>query len=174
MKPIKIAIIGPNTSLCSPELYAFGVELGRQLAKKGRIFICGGMGGWMEAVCKGVKQSTETWDGQTVGILPGETPEAANPYIDLVIPTGMGIARNIVIVNTADILIAAGGGAGTLSEIAFAWQKKKPVLCLTHFGGWAASLADTELDARQEGLLVGVDSIEAVEAYLNRSFPLNR
>lgn len=158
----KLAIIGPNASQCSGELYAFGVELGRRLAAPGRVIVCGGLGGFMEAVCRGAKGSEHTFAGQTVGILPGETAEAAKPYIDVAIPTGTGVARNLILIRTADIIVAAGGGAGTLSEIAFAWQLGKKVLCVTRFGGWAKELAGRDLDERFTGLLVAVESIEEI------------
>ena len=127
--------------MCSKELYDFGVQLGQQIATKDRTIVCGGLGGFMEAVCKGVKQSPDTFNGQTIGVLPDVFTDNANPFIDIPVATGQGIARNIIIVNTADIIIAAGGGAGTLSEIAFAWQLKKKVLCVTLFDGWAKELA---------------------------------
>ena len=163
----KIGIIGPNKSMCDQQLYDFGVQLGRQAATNARTFICGGLGGFMEAVCKGVKQSPVTFSGQTIGILPDATTDNANPYIDIAIATGQGIARNIIIVNTADIIIAAGGGAGTLSEIAFAWQQKKTVLCVTLFDGWAKELAGRNLDSRANGLLIPVNSIEEVLRHLD-------
>jgi uncharacterized protein (TIGR00725 family) len=121
----------------------------------------------MEAVCKGVKQSQNTFDGQTIGILPTSKAEMANPFIDITIPTGMDIARNFLIVETADIIIAAGGGAGTLSEIAIAWQLKKKVLCVTLFDGWAKELAGRDLDKRQSGLLVPVSSIDEIKNLIN-------
>ena len=162
----KIAIIGPNRALCSHELYDFGFKLGLQIAAKERVFICGGLGGFMEAVCRGVTDSDHTFSGQTIGILPGENQEDANPYIDIAIPTGMGIARNIIIINSADIIIAAGGGAGTLSEIAFAWQKGKKILSITAFGGWAEELSGRNLDSRANELLIAVKSIEDIKIYL--------
>lgn len=162
----KIGIIGPNKSVCSQNLYDFGVELGRQIASKDRVIICGGLGGFMEAVCKGAKHSPNTFSGQTIGILPDDTSENANPFIDIAIPTGMGVARNIIIINTADIIVAAGGGAGTLSELAFAWQKKKKVLCLTAFGGWTEELASKNLDNRASGLLIAVNSIDELKKHL--------
>ncbi|HRZ41727.1 MAG TPA: TIGR00725 family protein [Bacteroidales bacterium] len=165
---LKIGIIGPGRELCSEPLYNFGVELGRQLATPGRVFVCGGLGGFMEAVCNGVKQSLHTFHGQTLGFLPGTDRNAANPYIDVAVPTGMGLARNLLIVQTAEILIAAGGGAGTLSEIAFAWQSGKKVLCITCFEGWAKELAGRNLDDRFHGLLVPVVSIEEVNEVLRQ------
>ncbi|MDE0472596.1 MAG: TIGR00725 family protein [Ekhidna sp.] len=158
----KIGIIGPNNKMCSKDLYDFGVQLGRRIATKDRSIICGGLGGFMEAVCKGVKQSNNTFIGQTVGILPSKKSNAANPYIDIAIPTKMGAGRNIIIVRTVHIIIAAGGGAGTLSEIAFAWQLEKKVLCVTLFDGWAKELAGRDLDNRQKGLLVPVNSIDEI------------
>ncbi len=155
--------------MCSPELYRFGVRLGEAVAVNGRIFICGGLGGFMEAVCKGIKQSPACFPGQTVGILPGECADTANPYIDLPIPTGMGEARNLLIVRTADILIAVGGGAGTLSELAFAWQFGKKVLCVDLFEGWARNLGDKDLDARQKKLLIKVNSIGEIMEHLDNS-----
>jgi uncharacterized protein (TIGR00725 family) len=92
--------------------------------------------------------------GSTIGIIPEDDKGEANRYVDTVIPTGSGIARNIQIINTSDILIAVGGGSGTLSEIAFAWQKGKYVLCHSNFSGWAQKLAGVEIDENQNGLLV--------------------
>jgi hypothetical protein len=163
----KIGIIGPNNKMCCKELYDFGVQLGRQIATKDMTFVCGGLGGFMEAVCKGVKLSPDTFNGQTVGILPDDTSDNANPFIDTAVATGQGIARNIIIVRTADIIIAAGGGAGTLSEIAFAWQLEKKVLCVTLFEGWAKELAGRKLDDRQNGLLVPVKSIDEIIKHLD-------
>lgn len=165
----KIGIIGPNQSMCSQQLYDFGVQLGKQIASKDRTLICGGLGGFMEAVCCGAKQSDKTFSGQTIGILPDAVKDKANKYIDIPIATGQGIARNIIIINTADIIIAAGGGAGTLSEIAFAWQQKKTVLCVTLFDGWAKELAGRNLDNRANGLLIAVNSIDEILKHFNNA-----
>lgn len=163
----KIGIIGPNKSMCSKEIYDFGVELGKRLSSHEIVIICGGLGGFMEAVCCGVKQSNKTFSGQTIGILPDSKTDNANAYIDIPIATGIGIARNIIIVNSADIIIAVGGGAGTLSEIAIAWQQKKTVLCVTLFDGWAKEMAGRNLDNRENSLLIPVDSIEEILKQLN-------
>jgi uncharacterized protein (TIGR00725 family) len=162
----KIGIIGSNKSMCSPKLYEFGAELGLALANVRRIFVFGGLGGVMEAVCKGVKSSPISFYGQTVGILPDDYGDKTNPYIDTIIPSGIGIARNLVIINSSGILIALGGGAGTLSEIAFAWQRKKKVLCVTLFDGWAKELAGKDLDNRASGLLIPVSSIDEIVKHL--------
>lgn len=162
-----IGIIGPNQTACSSQLYEFGVELGYSIARSGRIIVCGGRGGFMEAVCRGVKESPGSFFGQTIGILPSDSASQANAWVDVPIPTGMGSARNLILVNTAQIIIAAGGGAGTLSELALAWQQNKKVLCLTSFGGWAAHLAGKEIDERRNGLLIPVQNLAQILGHLD-------
>jgi uncharacterized protein (TIGR00725 family) len=90
------------------------------------VVVCGGLGGAMEAACRGAKQA----GGTTVGILPGTDRSAANPYVDFALPTGLGEARNALVVRAADVVIAVGGGYGTLSEIALALRGGKPVIGL--------------------------------------------
>ena len=120
MKPI-IAVIGGST--CSEQEAALAEETGRLLAQGGAILLCGGLGGVMEAVARGMK----TNGGTTVGILPGNDPAAANRYIDVPLATGMGEMRNALIVRAAHAVIAIGGGWGTLSEIALAQRIGTPV-----------------------------------------------
>lgn len=116
-----IGVIGGNT--CSPEIYELAYQVGKYLAKANSLLICGGMGGVMEAACKGAVEA----GGTTVGILPSDRIEDANPYVVIPIATGMGIGRNIIIARTARALIAVDGKYGTLSEIAYALQLNKPV-----------------------------------------------
>ena len=111
-KRIKIGIIGPNTSGCSALLYQFGVAIGQSIATTNSAFFNGGAGGFMEAVSKGIKSADATYFGQTIGILQGNNSKDANKFIDISIPTGIGIARNIILINSSDIIISAGGGAG--------------------------------------------------------------
>lgn len=105
-------------------LLAEAEEVGKLIAKRGAILVCGGLGGVMEAASEGAQSA----GGLTVGILPQDNPGRANQYIDIPITTGLGIGRNVIIARTADALIAVGGEYGTLSEIAFALQLKKPVV----------------------------------------------
>jgi uncharacterized protein (TIGR00725 family) len=93
------------------------------------VLVCGGRGGAMEAACRGAKEA----DGLTVGILPGSDRSEANPFVDVVVPTGLGEARNALVVGAADVVIAIGGGYGTLSEIALALKAGKRVVGL---GTW--------------------------------------
>ncbi len=99
-------------------------KVGKLIAGKKAVLICGGLGGVMEAVSKGAKSEA----GLTIGILPHDHKRGANDYIDVPIATGLGIGRNVIIARTADALIAVGGEYGTLSEIAFALQMGKPVV----------------------------------------------
>ena len=121
----------------------------------------------MEAVCKGAYQSNNYTFGSTIGILPSENKEDANDFVDVIIPSGIGTARNALIVRTADFLIAVGGGAGTLSEIAFAWQFSKNVICYQGLGGWSERLAGNNLDHRREGLLHPAQSLEEIGILLD-------
>ncbi len=110
-----------------PEEAWLAEKVGRLLARKGAVLVCGGMGGIMEAACRGAVGE----GGLTIGILPGDDISAANPYVKLPIATGMGIGRNIIIVRTARAIIAINGKYGTLSEIAYALQLGKPVFALS-------------------------------------------
>ena len=156
---MQIGIIGSNESQCSKELYEFAHRLGAFLGKKGCTVLNGGMQGTMEAVSKGVK-SIENTKSKVVGVLPFEDSQKANKYLDITIPTGIGFARNSVLVLSSDVLIALGGGAGTLNEISYAWQFGKKVFCYTGVEGWSKRLAGQNLDDRKVGLLVGFNSIE--------------
>lgn len=125
LRPKRIAVIGG--SQCSAKDYALGEEVGRRLAEKNISVICGGLSGIMEAACKGASKA----GGVTIGILPGDDPSDANPFVTIPIATGMGIARNIIIVRSADVCIAIDGQYGTLSEIAYALQLQKSVITLS-------------------------------------------
>jgi uncharacterized protein (TIGR00725 family) len=99
-------------------------ELGRQIAEAGAALVCGGRGGVMEAACRGARSA----GGLTVGILPGRDRREANPYVEVAIPTGLGEARNALVVRSADAVVAVGGAYGTLSEIAFALRAGTPMV----------------------------------------------
>jgi hypothetical protein len=156
---MQIGVIGSNESQCSQELYDIAFALGELLGTKGYVVLNGGMQGIMEAVSKGVK-SIENTSSKVVGILPFDHTDDANKYLDIRIPTGIGYARNSVLVQSSDIIIALGGGAGTLNEISYAWQFGKKVYCYTGVEGWSKKLADQNLDSRRKGLLIGFDSLD--------------
>ena len=105
---------------------ALAEEVGRRVAASGAALICGGLTGVMEAACRGAQRA----GGRTIGILPGTERAEANPFVEVAVATGMGQTRNAIIVLTADVLIAIGGGYGTLSEIGLALRHGKPVVGL--------------------------------------------
>ncbi|MFQ5788382.1 MAG: TIGR00725 family protein, partial [Thermodesulfobacteriota bacterium] len=99
-------------------------EVGKEIAKRKGVVVCGGEGGVMEATCKGAKSE----NGLTIGIIPGYRKSEANQYVDIPIVTGMSHARNIIVVRSSDAIIALGGSYGTLSEIAFALKLGIPII----------------------------------------------
>ena len=119
-----IAVIGDSS--CSPEEAKLAESVGGLLAQQGATMVCGGLGGVMEAACRGAKSK----GGLTVGVLPGQDPSTANPWVDVPVVTGMGEARNVAVVKSAQAVIAIGGRYGTLSEIAYALKSNTPVIGL--------------------------------------------
>ncbi len=119
-----VAVVGG--AQCSRDEAKLAEAVGVELAKRKVTLICGGLGGVMAAACKGARSA----GGKTVGIVPGNTRDEANPYVDIPIVTGIGEARNVIVVNTAQAVIAIGGKFGTLSEIAYALRSKIPVVGL--------------------------------------------
>ena len=119
-----IAVIGGSQA--SARELALAEEVGRLLADREAVLVCGGLGGIMEAACRGARAG----GGITVGILPGDKREAANPYVQIPVVTGIGYARNVAVVRSAQAVIAVGGSYGTLSEIAHARQGGIPVIGL--------------------------------------------
>ncbi len=146
-----IGIIGDG--VCTAEVALIAEQVGAELARRGCTVVCGGLGGVMEAACRGAKGA----GGLTVGILPGDNRDAANRYVDVAVATGMGEARNLVVVKSSDVVIAVGGRYGTLSELALALKLGKPVVGL-----------DTWQLYRQEELDSGIVPVtnaqDAVEA----------
>jgi uncharacterized protein (TIGR00725 family) len=122
-----VAVVGPGNATAA-ELTA-AAAVGGELARAGVVLVCGGLGGVMEAACRGARDG----GGMTVGILPGDDRAAANPFVDVAVATGLGEARNALIVRSVDAVVAVGGGYGTLSEIALALKAGKRVVGL---GSW--------------------------------------
>ena len=119
-----VAVIGGHE--CDTKVEGIAYKLGKKLSKVVDLIVCGGLGGVMEAVCKGFKIG----GGLTIGILPGYDKDEANAYIDIILPTGLGLARNVLVVKSADLVIALPGKAGTLSEVAYCLQFGIPVISL--------------------------------------------
>jgi uncharacterized protein (TIGR00725 family) len=127
MQPLYISVIGGGD--CASAEYELARQVGRLVAEEGAVLVCGGLGGVMEAAARGAKEA----GGVTIGILPGHDRSAANPYLDYVVTTGLGHARNLAVVSSGDAVIAVSGGYGTLSEIGLAGALGRPVVVL---GGW--------------------------------------
>lgn len=122
-----IAVIGGETP--PPEALPLAEEVGRRVAEAGAVVVCGGLGGVMEAVCRGAHGA----GGLTIGILPTGQRSAANAGVDIALPTGLGVARNVLVVMAGHAVIAIDGSFGTLTEIAHTLELKKPVFAL---GSW--------------------------------------
>ncbi len=138
-----IGVVG--SGLEDPVLNGLAAEVGRLIACERMVLVSGGLGGVMQASCRGAKES----GGTTVGILPGLDPNEANSHVDIPIATGLGEMRNLLVVRAATALIAIGGNYGTLSEIALALKLKKPVVGLKTW------------DVSPE-IIVAADPVEAV------------
>lgn len=133
-----MAVVGPSAG--TPAELALGEAVGRGLAEAGAVLVCGGMGGVMEAAAGGAVKA----GGKTVGILPTGSRLEGNPYLTIAVATGMGEARNAIVVRTADVVIAVHGEFGTLSEIALALKMGRPVVGL---GTWELRRAGEAVDA---------------------------
>ncbi|MGR3318707.1 MAG: TIGR00725 family protein [Candidatus Anammoxibacter sp.] len=121
-RKICISVVGANDA--TPDDAMIAEEVGREIARNKAVLICGGLGGVMFSAAKGAKAE----GGLTIGILPDNNPNNANPYIDVPIVTGLGLARNVIVAYSGDAVIAVGGKLGTLSEIAFSLIQDKPVI----------------------------------------------
>ena len=148
---MQIAVVGGGA--CSQEVRDTARRIGRIIASHGHVLICGGLGGVMEAACRGARDV----GGLAVGILPGERVEA-NSCVDVGIATGMGHARNAIIVKSADLVIALPGEMGTLSEMALAVKMKKPVISLSSWEICGVFQAKNPEEVEQ--LLAKIDSCQ--------------
>jgi uncharacterized protein (TIGR00725 family) len=149
-----VAVIGDG--FCSADTALLAEEVGRLLAQRGATVVCGGLGGVMEAACRGAKSE----GGLTIGILPGTSRRDANPYVDIPIVTGMREGRNVIVVSSAQSVIAVRGSFGTLSEIAHALKLGIPVVGLS---SWELSQ-----EGRDEpgGIIPATDPVDAVHKAL--------
>jgi uncharacterized protein (TIGR00725 family) len=144
-----VSVIGDAGVLPGSAPYETAQQLGQLLVDHGFRVMTGGLGGVMEAASRGAHAAEKYREGDTIGIVPHLDPERANRWVDIVIASGLDHARNTLVAN-ADAVIAVGGGAGTLSEIAFAWMFKRLVIGVGS-DGWAGKLAGERLDGRARG-----------------------
>ena len=156
-----IAVIGGGE--CSPEEARVAEEVGREIARQGAILVCGGLGGVMEAACRGASSE----GGVTIGILPGNDRQSANPYVSIPIVTGLGTARNVAVVKSAQAVIAVDGVYGTLSEIGHALQSGIPVIGLDT---WELSKAD-QMDKSIITAASPADAVNKAIELINNQYP---
>lgn len=154
-----IAVIGGH--VCSPEEAQLAMGVGRLIAMARATLICGGGGGVMEAACRGAREA----GGHTIGILSGEDPGKANEFVEFALATGLGGARNVILILSASAAIAIGGEGGTLSEIGYALRLGKPVISLH---SWEPALWD---GGRPASVLLASTAEEAVRLALEAPLP---
>jgi uncharacterized protein (TIGR00725 family) len=160
MRKKQIVIIGSSDDTVH---YDTAYVIGAFIANNNWVLITGGRTGVMEAASKGAHDS----GGIVVGILPFDTFNDANSYCDIVIPTGIGFARNSINVLSADVVISIGGKSGTLSELSYAWQYGKPIISCVFTGGWSQRIAEEPIDDRQNGgALYAAYSLDDVFSFL--------
>lgn len=155
--PPYVAVVGGGDA--SEDECRAAEAVARELGRAGAVVVCGGLGGVMAAACRGAKAAGAT----TVGILPGDDRRAANRWVDLAVATGMGEARNALVVRTADVVVAVGGEYGTLSEIALALKLGKPVVGL---GTWELGRPGG-VGAPGDGIVRAADPAAAARAALD-------
>jgi uncharacterized protein (TIGR00725 family) len=153
---VYVGVVGAGMPAARPEDLHAAEAVGRAVAAAGGVVVCGGLGGVMEAACRGAREA----DGVTVGILPGADRAAANPFVTVAVPTGMGELRNGLVVRTSDALVAVGGEWGTLAEIALAVKTDTPVVGL---GTWELAKDGFPSDA----IVPASDPAEAVATALS-------
>lgn len=158
----QVVVIGSSTE--DPVEQAAAEAAGRVIAGLPAVLISGGRGGVMEAASRGAKEA----GGLVAAILPGTGFEEANSYCDIVIPSGVGYARNLSNVLAGDAVVVIGGSCGTLSELAYAWQFGKPIFAWKGTGGVADDWAGKAVDKRRGGSIIPVGSADELETALRK------
>jgi hypothetical protein len=141
-----VGVIGDGGAAAGSPKYVLAREIGGLLCERGFRVVTGGLGGIMEAASLGARESAAWTPGTVIALLPGFDPEQANPYADVVIPTGLDHLRNSLVAQ-ADAVVAIGGGAGTLTELGLAWIYRRLIVAL-RVDGWSGELADRRIDDR--------------------------
>lgn len=166
MRKFQIGVIGYNDDRCTELAKEIAYGVGKEIALSGSVLICGGLGGVMEAACRGAKEA----NGTTVGIIPQDNFTFANPYCDIVICSGIGFARDFIVATSSDAIIAIGGGIGTLIEMSVGYMIKKKVVAISPSGGVSDLYAGKYLDERKRVLIESAtDAKSAVRAILSNN-----
>jgi uncharacterized protein (TIGR00725 family) len=152
----QVVLIGDNGHF--PEKNDIAYEIGKYIARNQWVLITGGRGGVMEAACRGAAEE----NGITVSIVPSDNFNEANPYSTIVIPTGIGFARNYTNALSADVIVAVGGGSGTLCEMSYGWQYQKPMIACSFVEGYSREFAGRKMDYRNQQPVLKAESLEDV------------
>ncbi len=180
-----VSVIGDGALTPDSVKYQFAYAVGEALVSAGYRVMSGGLSGVMEAAFAGAHASPVYRDGDTIAVLPGNDPAEANEYADIVIASGLDYARNFMVAN-ADAVVVIGGGAGTLSELSYAWVMQRLILAYRvprakrsslQFTDWSAVVADKRLDDKvrypeiTDDQIFGVDSTRDVISLLTEKLP---
>ncbi len=163
-----IAVIGDASAEEGGHKFQLAFETGKKIIDLGYRLQCGGLNGLMRAACMGARASEKYREGDIIGILPSFDINRSNEFLDIAIPTGLDIYRNVIVAN-ASAVIAIGGGCGTLCELSSAWTLKRMVLAYKNCEGWCSKVADTKMDTRvrypdiPEDKVFGITSAEEIE-----------
>lgn len=164
MRKVQIGVIGYNDDRCTEAAKGIAYSVGKEIALSGSVLICGGLGGVMEAACRGAKEM----NGNTVGIIPQDSFNFANQFCDVVICSGIGFARDFIVASSSDGIIAVGGGIGTLIEMSVGYMIKKKIVAISSSGGVSKIYAGKYLDERKRVLIESAPDAEtAVQAILS-------
>lgn len=169
-----VAVIGGASEKQDPKIYVLAQDIGRSLINEGCRLVTGGLGGIMRASSSGARSSTAWEDGMILGIIPSYDRSTANEFVDIVIATGIQMGRNALVVATADVVIAIGGGSGTLSEMALAWQMGKPIIAMTGCKGWSHQLAGQRLDSRYDTNILEANTAQEAIALVRKLTSIKR
>lgn len=153
---IQISVVGFNADSCTEAAREAAYAVGRAVAKEGGTVVCGGLGGVMEAACRGAADK----GGRSVGIVPSADLSQASEYCEVVVATGIGKSRDFLVAYSGDAMVVVGGGAGTLIEVAAAYQAGKPIVAVEGTGGVADEWAGRYLDGRRTRVILSAPSPE--------------
>ncbi|MDG6914353.1 MAG: TIGR00725 family protein [Nitrososphaerota archaeon] len=160
---LHVSVVGYNEDSCTETARDAAYQVGRAVAEGGGIVVCGGLGGVMEAACRGASDG----GGISVGVVPSEEPGSANAFCDVVVATGIGGSRNFLVAYSGDAMVVVGGGAGTLIEMAAAYQAARPIVAVRGTGGAADEWAGRYIDQRSTvKVLAGASPKDAVRRAL--------
>src|SRR6056297_310333 len=159
MRSKQVVIIGSSDASAHLDT---AMSIGHFVAVNKWVLISGGRTGIMEAASRGASEA----GGTVVGITPSHQFGEANQYCTIVIPSGIGFARNSINVLSGDVIVSIGGKSGTLSELAYAWQYGKPVICCSFTGGWSSKILQQPVDDRKSGTFYDAKNIDDVYSIL--------